>query len=69
MLLILVGSSVYDYCLPKQQEKAERKLMKTRAKLEYTTLPDFVRFVYVDILIAISHLLSSHSLVCLQPLS
>lgn len=28
-----------------KQEKAERKLMRQRAKLEFTTLPEFIRFV------------------------
>ena len=28
-----------------KQEKAERKLMRNRAKLEYNTLPEFIRFV------------------------
>ena len=28
-----------------KQEKMERKLMRQRAKLEYSTLPDFIRFV------------------------
>ena len=28
-----------------KQEKIERKLMRQRAKLEYSTLPDFIRYV------------------------
>jgi len=28
-----------------KQEKAERKLMRQRAKIEYSTLPDFIRYV------------------------